>query len=227
MKDGRMPKCSHCGFDNYPHAYVCALCYAVLRARDAQQHSSTFSMIFPKPTPPSSHLNVDLNKLDKRTLVLYIGELTEPAILRVIQMAFLGRASENYKIHPLLDLTPFDAGAKGVSRVHAAIYRTETGMSIEDRGSSNGTWLNGIRLEPRKFYKLSSGDHLFLSKLPVEVYIGQANLDTLTRLDTVEIITHELDKPVTSESPGVTQGEPPPAELPPENADPKPQIPLT
>lgn len=223
-----MTKCLRCGFDNYPNAYVCAHCYAVLRVSDAIQYSSTFSATFPKPDPGTasakSHLTVDLDKLDKRTLVLYIGELNEPIIMRVVQMAFLGRASENFKVHPLLDLTLFDAVTKGVSRVHAAVYRTTAGMAIEDRASSNGTWLNGVRLEPRKFYRLSSGDHLFLSKLAIEIYIGQAELHTLARLDTRDLFTGSL---VTSnpESADVSKPEIPPAALPAERKDSKPLTP--
>jgi hypothetical protein len=224
MKDYSMSQCLRCGFDNYPNAYVCVHCYAILRASDAEQYSSTFSVTFPKPAPVASHLNVDLTKLDKRTLVLYIGELNEPIILRVVQMAFLGRASENVKVHPLLDLTPFDAGSKGVSRVHAAIYRSGTGMAIEDRASSNGTWLNGVRLEPRKFYKLSSGDHLFLSKLAVEVYIGQTELHTLARLDTKDLFTNSLTTPTTPLSNPPAKEEKPSAEVPPDPNDPKPPI---
>jgi predicted component of type VI protein secretion system len=131
--------------------------------------------------------------------------MAKPIVMRVIQLAFLGRASENIKVHPLLDLTPFHAAEFGVSRIHVAIYRTVNGMAIEDRVSSNGTWLNGVRLVPRKIYKLSSGDQLFLGRLPVKAYIGQTEWHTMTRLEqaptpvtsSIDPNNSEIDKPAT------------------------------
>jgi hypothetical protein len=172
-----MSKCVRCGFDNLPDAYVCVHCYAVLRGTPTMNENTTLPTREPAlqytGRTNTGQLTLDLNTLDKRTLVLYIGQMAKPIVMRVIQLAFLGRASENIKVHPLLDLTPFHAAEFGVSRIHVAIYRTVNGMAIEDRVSSNGTWLNGVRLVPRKIYKLSSGDQLFLGRLPVKAYIDR------------------------------------------------------
>lgn len=194
-----MSRCVQCGYNNLPDAIVCAHCYAVLRVDEPSGFSTTFP-VFNLSTnrelsrPP--RVNVQLDKLDKRTIVLYVEKSPDPIIMRVIQTAFLGRASENFKVHPLLDLTPFGGVDAGVSRVHAAIYRTVSGMAIEDRASSNGTWLNGTRLEPRRFYPLASGDHLFFSKLSVEIYIGQADIFTQVQLDPNDVA--ERPSPVSA-----------------------------
>jgi len=194
-----MSRCVQCGYNNYLDAIVCAHCYAVLRSRDSNPFNTTFPVVnlnVSREITRPQRGNLNLDKLDKRTIVLQIENFPEPILLRVIQTAFLGRASENFKVHPLLDLTPFGAVEAGISRVHAAIYRTASGMAIEDRASSNGTWLNGMRLEPRRFYTLASGDHLFFSKLSVEVYIGQADIFTQAKLEPSEVMSHPSPAPI-------------------------------
>jgi len=194
-----MSRCAQCGYNNYSDAIVCVHCYAALRSSDSNPFNTTFpvyNLNMSRETVRPQRDNLNLDKLDKRTIVLQIEHFPEPILLRVIQTAFLGRASENFKVHPLLDLTPFGAVQAGISRVHAAIYRTVSGMAIEDRASSNGTWLNGMRLEPRRFYTLASGDHIFFSKLSVEVYIGQADIFTQAKLEPNEIAPQQSPIPI-------------------------------
>jgi pSer/pThr/pTyr-binding forkhead associated (FHA) protein len=54
--------------------------------------------------------------------------------------------------------------------MHAIIRRTEQGLVIEDLASSNGSWLNGVRLAPFSPRPLQSGDHLALSQLEIVVH---------------------------------------------------------
>jgi hypothetical protein len=59
-----------------------------------------------------------------------------------------------------VDLTPYGAREKGVSRRHAALYRTSHVLSVVDLGSHNGTYLNGLRLLPQQPRLLRSGDEV-------------------------------------------------------------------
>ncbi|MEM6282480.1 MAG: FHA domain-containing protein, partial [Chloroflexota bacterium] len=63
------------------------------------------------------------------------------------------------------DLTPYGAGASGVSRIHARLSRTGKGITIEDLGSTNGTLLNGYRLQAFTRVPLQDGDALELGHL--------------------------------------------------------------
>ena len=45
-----------------------------------------------------------------------------------------------------------------VSRTHATLTLTEHGIEITDAGSSNGTFINGEKLEPRRYYQLLQKD---------------------------------------------------------------------
>lgn len=71
---------------------------------------------------------------------------------------------------PDIDLAKFGAVEKGVSRVHAVIYRTDETLMLVDEGSSNGTHLNGQRLTAHEPRILRDGDELRLGKLVANVY---------------------------------------------------------
>lgn len=58
-----------------------------------------------------------------------------------------------------------------VSRRHALIRRTEWGITVQDLGSTNGTWLNGDRLTPGEIYMLRNGDQLKLAEQLLFVYL--------------------------------------------------------
>ena len=51
-----------------------------------------------------------------------------------------------------------------VSRLHAEIQKEKNTYYIVDVGSSNGTYLNNIKLEPKKRYPLNLGDKIDLSQ---------------------------------------------------------------
>jgi pSer/pThr/pTyr-binding forkhead associated (FHA) protein len=52
---------------------------------------------------------------------------------------------------------------KTVSRRHARVFYEDGTWTIEDIGSTNGTWLNGLRMEKERRYPLQKGDNLTLS----------------------------------------------------------------
>jgi pSer/pThr/pTyr-binding forkhead associated (FHA) protein len=62
-----------------------------------------------------------------------------------------------------------------VSRRHALIHRTEWGITVQDLGSTNGTWLNGDPLTPGETYMLRSGDQLKLAEQLLFVYFSSSD----------------------------------------------------
>jgi len=81
----------------------------------------------------------------------------------------LGRISDAQPIMPDIDLTPYQAYASGVSRLHAVLKREGTYVRVKDLGSSNGTYLNGKRLKPNVDQTLEHGDMLSLGKLKIQI----------------------------------------------------------
>jgi pSer/pThr/pTyr-binding forkhead associated (FHA) protein len=66
----------------------------------------------------------------------------------------VGRADPELGFKPELDLTPFGGLEKGVSRRHATIQWDGRGYVLIDQHSSNGTWLEGVRLAVGQAHRL-------------------------------------------------------------------------
>jgi pSer/pThr/pTyr-binding forkhead associated (FHA) protein len=82
----------------------------------------------------------------------------------------VGRKDAGTNTFPDVDLTPYSAVEKGVSRRHAQIILRDDRLTVEDVGSVNGTFLNGHRLTPYQAESMSSGDVLQLGALVLQIY---------------------------------------------------------
>ena len=74
----------------------------------------------------------------------------------------LGRFDPHTRVTPDVDLTFEDRWARGVSRRHAQVSNRRGQYEITDLGSSNGTWVNGERLELQATQTLRTGDEVRL-----------------------------------------------------------------
>jgi len=83
----------------------------------------------------------------------------------------LGRISEGQPIMPDVDLSPYQAYASGVSRLHAVVKRDGPRVILMDLGSANGTYINGKRLTTNVEQVLNHGDIVALGKLKIQVLI--------------------------------------------------------
>ncbi|MEM9950541.1 MAG: FHA domain-containing protein [Chloroflexota bacterium] len=61
-----------------------------------------------------------------------------------------------------VDLAPYHAHNRGVSRKHARLTLDDTSISVTDLGSTNGTYINNERLHPNRDYVITAGDELRL-----------------------------------------------------------------
>jgi hypothetical protein len=91
-----------------------------------------------------------------------------------IEQLVIGRQDPVSGEAPEINLTPFSALEKGVSRKHAAIVRKDGSLYIVDMGSPNGTFLNGQKLVPNQARVLRDGDDIRLGHLVVRVTFEQA-----------------------------------------------------
>lgn len=87
----------------------------------------------------------------------------------------LGRVSEGQPIMPDIDLSPYQAYAAGVSRLHAVIKRASHYMVFMDLGSANGSFVNGKRLPPNEEQNLSHGDVVALGKMKIQVLLKSSS----------------------------------------------------
>lgn len=103
-------------------------------------------------------------------LVLEVdGYSQDPLQVILEERATFGRAYPDSNSNPDVDLTPFQAERKGVSRQHMALVRVDNTLKVEDLGSTNGTFLNGIQLYPRQPRLVRTGDIICLGQLILTV----------------------------------------------------------
>ncbi len=103
-------------------------------------------------------------------VVIQIRDADQPIRLQPTGRVVIGRVDTTSVQKPDIDLTPYGALEKGVSRIHAAIDRSEDTLTLIDMGSSNGTHLNGQRLLPDQPRVLRDGDEIRFGKLVAHVY---------------------------------------------------------
>ena len=104
---------------------------------------------------------ISLFMIDKGQIVPLVGG-TEFSV---------GRADEGQPILPDLDLSAFEAYSSGVSRLHASLKIINQQLFITDLGSSNGTRVNGQKIQPHHDFPVNHGDIVALGKLRFQVIV--------------------------------------------------------
>jgi pSer/pThr/pTyr-binding forkhead associated (FHA) protein len=85
----------------------------------------------------------------------------------------LGRISQGQSILPDIDLSPYNAYAQGVSRLHATLKVSQEELVIEDLGSSNGTRINNTKIPAHQNQRINHGDVIALGRFKIQVLIRQ------------------------------------------------------
>lgn len=162
--------CPNCGFKNREGMMFCEECGQGLRgigasaALPTRQLETGAADLAAKATWGTARFGQDAS------IVLHIRDASEPVIVHPAKRTILGRADASSPQKPDIDLTPYGALDKGVSRIHAAIYRNDDTLTLVDMGSANGTHLNGQRLIPDQPRILRDGDEIRLGKLVAHIY---------------------------------------------------------
>jgi len=163
--------CPNCQHENANGSVFCAECgeqldgietlvtQAVTDEQISEELRKKAPLIDVDSTPANSWLSLHLLDSGKILPLASRSEFT------------LGRLSEGQPIMPDIDLTPFQAYASGVSRLHAVVKRDGNNVVVMDLGSSNGTYLNGRRLNPHMEEKLNHGDIVALGKLKLQILL--------------------------------------------------------
>jgi len=94
----------------------------------------------------------------------------------VQDVAVVGRSDPKISGTPDLDLSVVGAEGLGVSRRHAILLPGEDGLNLIDLDSTNGTWINGVYLQPGQKYPLNAGDRVEFGKLKLIVRVLGAML---------------------------------------------------
>jgi hypothetical protein len=106
---------------------------------------------------------------EKREIILLIRGMVERVVIRAGVKFKLGRFELGSNRPNEIDLTPYGALDRGVSRVHAQLHLENRHLYITDLGSTNGTYLAGKKLEPNEPTRIKKGDELLVGRLAVQI----------------------------------------------------------
>ena len=192
-----MIKCQSCGTENGEDSQYCDECGArldILQLKSAKpietpkfQKLISESPVFQSANltsigipPPSENSPKQGNSFEKGVnpnekgvrakLVIERGNAAGTEFLLDADESYIGRWDADNGIFPDVDLDKHDSEAK-VSRRHARIICAGGKFSIEDLGSTNGTFVNrGRRLIPGNAQKLNDGDEIIVGKTFLRFY---------------------------------------------------------
>jgi|FLYN01.1.fsa_nt_gi hypothetical protein len=112
--------------------------------------------------------------LCERVVFLVIRGLVERVVLTDKLSVIIGRADLKTGFHPDVDLTPYGARTRGISRAHARLHRHDTQLYVTDLSSDNGTFIAGKQLTPDVPFALRSGDEVTFGCLNVKVLFASS-----------------------------------------------------
>jgi hypothetical protein len=167
--------CSNCKHSNLDGAMFCAECGAQLVGNDGLTTQNITTKQF-------EELNKDIPAPDIYQSFegtdawgsLHLLDTGQVLPLSTRNEFTMGRISEGQPIMPDIDLSPYQAYAAGVSRLHGVIKRDGTRIVFMDLGSANGSYINGKRLASNVEQVLNHGDIIALGKLKMQVLIKNA-----------------------------------------------------
>ena len=166
--------CSNCKHNNMAGAMFCSECGAQLMGNNdlVTQNISTDSLknVGKKPT---GSLTGSLSGIDAWAS-LHLLDTGQVLPLSSRNEFTMGRVSEGQPIMPDIDLSPYQAYAAGVSRLHAVIKRQGAQIIFMDLGSANGTYINGKRLSSNVENSLNHGDIVALGKLKMQILVNSS-----------------------------------------------------
>lgn len=164
--------CSNCKHSNLMGAMFCAECGAQLAGKDAliTQTITTdkYKTVVDNKSSDDLYQSFDGSDAWGSIHLLDTGQVLP---LSARTEFTLGRISEGQPIMPDIDLSPYQAYAAGVSRLHAVIKRDGARLILMDIGSANGTYVNGKRLSPNIEQIISHGDIVALGKMKMQILV--------------------------------------------------------
>ncbi len=168
--------CANCQHTNIDGALFCSECGAPLGLAGGltTQNIRTTGKIQERDLKKSVPTTAPPAMVSSSWVTLHLLDTGQVLPLAERNEFTLGRVSEGQPIMPDIDLSPYQAYASGVSRLHAVIKRDANRVLLMDLGSSNGTYVNGKRLNPNVEQLLSNGDVIALGKLKIQVLLKAA-----------------------------------------------------
>lgn len=104
-----------------------------------------------------------------RQITFVIRGVREQIALHKDMPLLIGRFHINNHVNLDLDLAPYGAERRGVSRIHARLDMIDNNLYIMDMGSTNGTYIAGSPIEPHTSYMVHNNESVVLGNLPLQI----------------------------------------------------------
>ncbi len=168
-----MIRCKVCSNQEYHGVLFCGECGSQLVF---VTDNNIDTLVYPSQ---ARALEIDLSNtipkklLENKIFILYYVDGEEVINLPDQDEFTIGRIVEGQVITPDVDLNPYEAYDKGVSRLHATIrinHQTNK-IHVIDLGSANGSSVNGYEIPANSEVPLNHGDVLTLGKFNLKVVL--------------------------------------------------------
>lgn len=123
----------------------------------------------PEQRPTTSNQLVDIGTQRPWRIAIIIKQLSVTLVLDLTDSILLGRLKQSDDLSSLIDLRAFGAEEQGVSRRHLLIKLDGNTVTICDLNSSNGTYLNGVRLDPNVHHPVRHMDEIRLGLMELQI----------------------------------------------------------
>jgi pSer/pThr/pTyr-binding forkhead associated (FHA) protein len=168
-----MITCKVCSHQEYPGTLFCSECGSQLIASD---DLNVDTLVYPSQ---ARGLEIDISNtipkkiLENKAFILFYAEEEEVINIPDQDEFTIGRIVEGQVITPDVDLNPYEAYDKGVSRLHATIRINPklNKIYVIDLGSANGSSVNGYEIPANSEVPLNHGDVLSLGKFSMKVIL--------------------------------------------------------
>lgn len=164
-----MQLCPHCNKENSDTDVYCYACGHILPAglpseAATAQLDDAYETLEPQRRWGTAYFD------RHHELELRFRDTDEVLTFEIPKSVVLGRMHNEPGVEqPDVDLSPFGAVEKGVSRMHLELSRDYDTVMVTDLGSSNSSFLNGQRIIPYEARILRDNDELRLGHLVMRV----------------------------------------------------------
>ncbi len=157
--------CHNCGTANREGELICHSCGTLLNVPATTRLNGKVTGTITRTGAPPTTLNMVTFEISGQAYQFPVHDGYSIAIGR-------GNAQSHRTNGTALDLIGMGGNEKGVSRQHALIRIEGTSAFLMDLDSTNGTYLNGQRLRPRRQHLLYSGDLIRFGGLEVRIQLS-------------------------------------------------------
>jgi hypothetical protein len=174
LREIKMIECWFCQATDTVKNNICSQC-GTYQSEDVERTTDPLdpdeASTAAQPTADHGHPRSIASRLTPVAIRLKIGNRKREDFLLLTKDIYIGRHEPFLNLYPEIDLAHDGPDANTTSRRHAVITKQSDQVFIEDLGSTNGTFINGKKIDPHLREPIKSGDILRMGKLTVEVEI--------------------------------------------------------